>query len=90
MEAESNLRPWESEAKEVVERAVLAEAERDAANHDVTMARLDTEVAGSARTQVESELTRVQHALVSSKDAQQKVESELKGIQQDLVASGKA
>ena len=49
MEAESNLRRWESDAKEAVERVVRAKAERDAASHEVAMARLDTEAVGSAR-----------------------------------------
>ena len=52
-------RRWELEAKEVVERAVRAEAERDAACHEASMARLDVEDMGSARAQVESELARV-------------------------------
>ena len=90
MEAESNSRCWESEAKEAGERAVRAEAERDAAPHEVAMARLETEEAGSAPAQVESELARVQHSIVSSKDARRKVESELDGVQQALAASGEA
>ena len=69
MEAELNSRRWESETKEVVERVVRAEAERDTTRHDVAMARLDIESARSALAQVESELTRVQHALVASEDA---------------------
>ena len=48
MKAESNSRRWESEAKEAAKRAVRAEGERDAAGHEVAMARLDTEAAGSA------------------------------------------
>ena len=44
-----SLRRCESEAKEVVERAVRAEAERDFARHEASMARLDAEAAGSAR-----------------------------------------
>ena len=49
MEEESNSRCWESEAKEAVKRAIRAEAERDAARHDVVMAQLDTKAAGNAR-----------------------------------------
>ena len=56
MEAESNSRRWESKAKEAGERAVRAEAKRDAAHHEVAMARLDTEAVGSARAHVVSEL----------------------------------
>ena len=62
MEAKSNSRHWELEAKEAIERAVRAEAGRDVAHHEVVMARLETEAAGSALTQVEYELTRVQRA----------------------------
>ena len=69
MEAESNSRHWELEAKEAVERAVRIKVVRDAACHEVAMAQLDTEAAGSARAQVEFELARVQHTLVASEDA---------------------
>ena len=55
-EAESNSKRWESEAREATDRAVHAEAERDAAHHEVAMARLEVEVAGSSQAQVESEL----------------------------------
>ena len=61
-------RRWESEAKEAVERAVRAEAERDAARHEASMARLDAKATGSSR-EVESELARVQHTLATLKDA---------------------
>ena len=56
-------------------------AERDAARHEVAMARMKTEVASSARAQVEYELARVQHALAASEVARRKVESELDGAQ---------
>ena len=59
MEAKSNSKHWESEAREVAERAVHVEAERDASRHEVAMARLETEEAGSAWAQMESELARV-------------------------------
>ena len=49
MEAESNSRRWESEAKEAIERAIRAEVERDVACHEVAMARLETEAASSAQ-----------------------------------------
>ena len=45
MEVESNSRRWESKAKEAAKRAVRAEAERDAARHEVAMTRLETEAA---------------------------------------------
>ena len=69
MEAEASSRCWESEDKEAVERAVWAKAERDAARHEASMAKLDAEAVGSARAQVEFELARVQHALAASEDA---------------------
>ena len=59
MEAESRSRRLELEAREVVKRATRAEAKRDAARHEVAMARLDIDAVGSARAQVESELARV-------------------------------
>ena len=90
IEAKSKSRRLESEAREVVDRAVRAEAERDAAHHEVAMTRLEIEETGNAWAQVESELARVQHALTATKDAQQKVEFELDVAQQALVASGEA
>ena len=81
MEAESNSRCWESEVREAVERAVHAESKRDVAHHEVAMARLEIEEAGSTRAQVESELAQVQRALAASEDAWRKVESELDGAQ---------
>ena len=38
-----------------------AEAERDAASHEASMARMDADATGSARAKVESELARVQN-----------------------------
>ena len=90
MEAEASSQHWESEAKEAVERAVRAKAERDAARHEVSMAKLNAKVAGSTWAQVESELTRVQRALAASKDARQKGESALTGAQHALAASEEA
>ena len=46
--------------------------ERDAARHEVSMARLDAEAARSAWAQVESELAKVQHAFAASEDARHK------------------
>ena len=54
-ETRLNARRWELEAKEAVDRAARAEAERDAARHEVAMVRLETD-AGSARAQMEFEL----------------------------------
>ena len=88
--AEASSRHWESEAKEAVERVVRAEVEKDVAHHETSMARLDAEAARNARAQVESELARVQHALVALEDAQQKGEFELTGVQHALAASEEA
>ena len=68
-EAEVSSRCWESEAQEVVERVVRAEAERDVARHEASMPKLDVEAAGSAREQVESGLARVQHAFTTLEEA---------------------
>ena len=90
MEAEASSLPWESEAKEAVERVIRAEVEKDDAHHEVSMARLDVEVEGSARAQVEFELAKVQHTLVASEDARHKGESELTRVQYALAASEEA
>ena len=68
-EAESNSRRWENEARGSVERMAQAEAERDVARHDALMAHMDADAAGKARARVESELARVQNALVAAKEA---------------------
>ena len=54
------------EAREAVERATCAEAERDVALHEVAMARLEIDAAGSSQAQMESEPGRVQRALQMS------------------------
>ena len=59
MEAESESRRLEVEAREAVERATRAEAERDVARHEVAMARVEIDAVGSARAQMESELAQV-------------------------------
>ena len=76
-EAESKSRRLEVEAREAAERATRAEAERDAARHEVVMARVEINAAGSGQAQMESELARVRRALVASEDARRKMESEL-------------
>ena len=63
MEVESKSRRLELEATEAAERETRAEAERDVARHEVAMAWLEIDTAGSARAQMESELARVQRAL---------------------------
>ena len=77
MEAESKSRRLELEAREAAKRATLAQAERDVACHEVVMARLEIDVAGSARAQMESKIARVQRALAASEDVKLKMESEL-------------
>ena len=87
---ESKSRRLELEAREAVERATRAEVERDAARHEVAIARMEINVAGIARVQMESELSPIQRALAASKDARQKMESELDVAQQALAVSRKA
>ena len=59
-----------------VEKVARAEAERDVARYEASMARMDSVAAGNARTQVESELARVQNALAVSEEARRKAEDE--------------
>ena len=49
MEAESKSRQLELESREAVERATRVETERDAACHEVAMARLEIDAVRSAR-----------------------------------------
>ena len=53
-EAESRSLRWEEEAKEGMEKVARAEAERDAARHEASMAHMDADAAGSAREKVVS------------------------------------
>ena len=71
------IRRLELEAKEAVDRVARAKTERDATQHEVVMAWLEIEAAGSAREQVELELSRVQSALTTSEGGRLKAESEL-------------
>ena len=48
-EAQLTIQRLELEAKEAADRAARAKTERDAARHEVAMARLEIEAAGSAR-----------------------------------------
>ena len=65
-EVQMTAQRLELEAKEAVDKEAWVEAERDAACHEMAMARLETEAAGNAREQVESELSRVQCSLTTS------------------------
>ena len=76
VEVESSSRCWEKEAEEGVEKVARAEAESDAARYEASMACMDAAAAGSAQTQVESELARVQNALAVSEEARRKAEDE--------------
>ena len=84
------IRRLELEAKEAADRVARAETEKDAARHKVVMTWLDIEAAGSARAQVELELSRVQSALTTSEGDRLKAESELGSVQQALVAAKEA
>ena len=75
-EAELACRRLELEAKESVERAAQAEAERDVAHHEATMAKLEIEGAVNTQAQVDYELTRVQRTLAVAESARLKAESE--------------
>ena len=72
--SELACRRLELEARESVERAARAEAERDTTRHEVVMAKLATEGAVNTQAQIESELARVQSALVLAEEARQRVE----------------
>ena len=74
-EAELACRRLELEDKESTERVTRAEAERDAARHDAAMAKLQIEGAVNTRAQVESEHSRIQHALAVVENARLRVES---------------
>ena len=78
------------EARESVERAARAEAERDAACHEAAMAKLAAEGAVSTRAQIESELARIQRALSLTEDARQREESEHGATREALAVVGDA
>ena len=83
-------RRLELELKESAERAAQAEAERDAARHEATMAKLQIEGAVNTRAQVESELSRVQRALTVVENPRLRVESEHGVAQEALAVAGEA
>ena len=64
----------ELEAREFVERAARAEAERDTTRHEAAMAKLATEGAFNTLAQIESELARVQNALALAEEARRRAE----------------
>ena len=73
---ESRSQRWEKEAKEGIEKLDRAEAERDAAHHEASMACIDADATGSAIAKVVSELARVQNAMTVSEEARWKAEDE--------------
>ena len=85
-----NAQRLELEAKEVANKAAWAKAKRDAARHEMAMARLYTEGAGNALAQVELELSRAQCALATSEGGRRKAESELDSVRQALAATKEA
>ena len=89
-EAQLTIRRLELEAKEAADRAARAETERDGVQHEMEMVRLEIEAAGSARAQVEQELSWVQSVLTISEGGWLKAESELDSVQQALVATKEA
>ena len=88
--AELVCRRLELEARESVERAARAEAERDAACHEAAMAKLETEEAVNTRAQIESELAWVQRALALTEEARRRAEFERGAAQEVLAAAGEA
>ena len=78
------------EAKESVERATHAEAERDAARHEAAMAKMQIEGAINTRAHVEFELARVQRALAVVENARLRAEFERGVTQEALVVAREA
>ena len=89
-EAQLSSQYWELEAKEAMERAVWAEAERDVARHEATMARLEIEAMSDARALVEGELAVVRRVSAVVEDARLKEDSQRDAAQQALVAAEEA
>ena len=81
-QAELSCRRLELEARE--------SAERDAAYHEVAMAKLAAEGALSTRAQVELELARVQRALGLAEEARRKAKFDHGAAQEALAAMGEA
>ena len=84
-ETQHSSRRWDLEAKEATDRAVRAEEERDAGQHETVMARLKIELMSGARAQVEAELAHVWGVSATAKDARLKADSQRDAAQQALV-----
>ena len=65
-------RRLELEAREFAERAARVEAKRDVACHEEVIAKLATEGAVNTQAQIESELARVQRALMLAEEARRR------------------
>ena len=89
-QVELACRRLELQARESVERAARAEAERDATCHEAAMAKLAAKGALSTRAQIESELARVQRALGLAEEANRKAEFDHGVAQEALAAMGEA
>ena len=89
-QAELACRCLELEARESVERAARAEAERDTARHEAVMAKLTTEGALNTRAQIESELARVKNTLALTEEARRKVELDYGAAREALATTGEA
>ena len=63
-----------------------AKGEGDSVRHDASMARVDANVAGSAKAKVESELARVQNSLVVVEEARLKVDDEVSHLTNERVS----
>ena len=61
-------------------------AERDVARQEASMAHMDADATGSARTKVEFELARVQNALPVSEEARQKAEDKVSRLVMERVS----
>ena len=88
--AELACRLLELEAREFVERAAKAEAERDTARHKAAMAKLATEGAFNTREHIESELAQVQNALALAEEARRRAKQEHGATQEALATAREA
>ena len=89
-EVQMTAQRLELEAKDAMDKAAQAKDERDADCHETVVAWLDTEVAGHAWAQVESELSRVQCALATSEGGWLKAEFELDFVRKALAVAKEA
>ena len=88
--AELACRLLELEARELLEIATRAPAERYTACHEMAMAKLATEGVVNTRAQIELELARVQRALALTEEARRREKFEHGAAQEALAAAGEA